>query len=242
MFIDLHSHILPGLDDGAKSFAAAKEIAETAYRSGTTVIAATPHYNHPLQCLPGNSKKNIIETYKELKKYFSENSVPIKLFLGAELLARDNISQLYRNNEIITINSSRYVLTEFVFDESPFVMHKRTDELISLGLIPLIAHPERYSFLPKSSDDIYRLINKGCKFQINKDSPLGKYGEAAKKSSLWLLKNDFVSLIASDAHSVGYRNADMSEIYNWLVSEFSLSRIEKLMHDNAKRILLDMNI
>lgn len=242
MFIDLHCHILPHVDDGADSYIEAIELIRQAVNSGTTILAATPHVNNRHQTKMHLKKADIIEKFKELKEVISENGIQVSLFLGSELLADSMISELHKDNELITINGSRYILTEFSFDERFDNVMTYCRELKLFGYIPLIAHPERYLFFSGSYERIYDLLNIGCKFQINKGSPLGKYGENARKISEKMLNDDMVHIISSDCHSPSIRNSDMTEIYEWLITRFSMKKISEWTHDNAKRILLDMNI
>lgn len=240
MIIDMHCHILPGVDDGAESLEEACEIIMQGAESGTTVMTVTPHYNNPEKQNGKYNKQLIIDAYKELKSVVKGKDIPVTLLLGSEILADNNLALLQKNDGLITINGSRYILVEFYFDEDIRNVHKHIDEIMSFGLIPVIAHPERYRFF--LDKDIEYLVNKGCKIQINKDSPLGKYGMSAQNFSHFLLKNDLVHLIASDCHSVNYRNADMRDIYEWLSERFSVEKIALLTHDNPKGILLDRNI
>lgn len=242
MFIDLHCHILPQVDDGADSFDEACELIRQAVSSGTTVLTATPHYNNRYQTSGHIDKSKIINKYKKLKQVISDNNIQATIFLGAELLADSNLMLLHNNNELLTINGSRYILTEFSFDEKFDNVVFYCKQLISFGYIPLIAHPERYLFFSDSYDNLYRLSDIGCKFQINKGSPLGRHGESAQKLSIKMLNEDFAHIISSDCHSPNNRNSDMSEIYEWLIDRYPLDKISKWTHDNAKRILLDLDI
>lgn len=242
MFIDIHCHIIPGIDDGAESYIDSYEIIKKATESGTTVMVATPHFNNPFQMQTGVDKNIILDRYSVLKKHISEELPSVKLFLGCEFLADDKIDTLIRNNNFFTINGSRYLLTEFAFDERLNNVKKYIDVIKSYGCIPVIAHPERYAFFENAYDDIFAIASKGCLFQINKDSPLGKYGENAKKLSHWILKNDLVHLFAGDCHGSIHRNADMTGLYEWLINYYPVKKINTWLHDNPKRILLDLNI
>ncbi len=242
MFIDLHCHILPQTDDGADSFMEACELIEQAVKSGTKIITATPHFNNKIVCSSHLNRLTITNVYKELKKIVEEKNIQASIFLGSELLADENIQDLYMNDELIPINGSRYILTEFSFDETFENVIKYCKQLLNFGYIPLIAHPERYLFFSDTFENLYFLLNLGCRFQINKGSPLGKYGDSAQRISIRMLNEDLVHVISSDCHSPGNRNSDMSEIYEWLLSRYPHSKITDWTHDNAKRILLDLNI
>ncbi len=240
MFIDLHCHILPDVDDGAESFSEAVDMITTANKSGTTIMVVTPHYNQHNKHNCHLNKETLTEKYKNFISDAEKIDAKIKFFLGSELFADKNLSELCKTNEIVSLNASRYVLSEFYFDETIANIHTYTDEMMSFGYIPVIAHPERYKGL--SQNDYFSLINKGCKFQLNKNSILGKNGQAPKDLSWWMLKNDFVHIIASDCHNSTFRNADLSELYVHLLDQFSPDKINIWMHDNQKRILLDRNI
>lgn len=240
MFIDLHCHILPGIDDGAESFNEAVDIITDANKNGTTIMVLTPHYNQHFNHLSRLNKDLLTEKYRNFISETDKIDAKIKFFLGSELLADKNISEMCKNDDIVTLNASRYVLVEFYFDEKIKNMHAYTDVLMSYGYIPVIAHPERYKGL--SQNDYFSLINKGCKFQLNKNSILGKNGQTPNDLSCWMLQNDFVHVIASDCHNSTSRNADLSELYVQLLDKYSPDKINNWMHDNQKRILLDRNI
>ena len=240
MFIDLHCHILPDVDDGAESFNEAVDIITTANKSGTTIMVITPHYNQLNKHHCYLNKEILTEKYKNFISDAEKIDAKIKFFLGSELFADKNLSELCKNNEIVSLNASRYVLTEFYFDEKIGNIQSYTDELMSFGYIPIIAHPERYKDI--SQQDYFSLINKGCKFQLNKNSILGKNGNDIKDLAWWMLNNDFIHVIASDCHNSTSRNADLSELYVQLLDQFSPDKINIWLHDNQKRILLDRNI
>lgn len=239
MFIDMHCHILPGIDDGAESFKKSCDLIMQASSCGSTVITVTPHYNNRAKCASVCTKNHIVDVYKSLKNYIFDMDIPVNILLGSEMLVNDNIDFLYKHDELITLNGSRYILVEFPFDENIVNINSGIEKLLSWGLIPVIAHPERYLVFENNPQELIGLFNKDCKLQINKDSPLGKYGSASQASAIWLLKNDMVHLIASDCHDISHRNADMGDIYTWMLDRFPQKKIMQLMHDNPKRILLD---
>lgn len=242
MFIDMHCHILPGMDDGADSAGESIELITEALNSGTDAMLATPHYLNPRQCSRNNNRDTILCAFRELKSLLKENNVPVSLYLGAETLLTPYFEEFYSESDIITVNRTDYILVEFPFDERISVVLRHIDFLFSLGLIPIIAHPERYMFFQSSPNDVRSVLNRGCIFQLNKGSPTGKYGAAAQKLSVWLLDNDFVHIIASDCHSPDRRGADMGDIYNYMIARYSGNKINSLLHDNPKRVLLGEKI
>lgn len=245
MFIDLHCHILPGIDDGADTVNEALEIARKASACGSTIVTATPHYNYPEKTKDSLDSKGITSAFRNLSKMISEEGIKLKLFPGAELLARSNIETLCENNSIVTINGSRYVLTEFYFDENITNVFNYTDILISAGYVPIVAHPERYSFFTGDAadrKDVYALLEKGCRFQLNKGSILGDNGNASENFAMWMLESGFAQIIASDCHNSSTRNGDLGEVYFQLLDTYTESKLNELLHDNPKRVLLDLDI
>lgn len=242
MFIDLHCHILPELDDGADTLKEALEIARHSSACGSTIITATPHYNYPEKTNDSLDSKIITSAFNNLSKMISEEGIKLKLFLGAELLARSNIESLCENDSIISINGSRYVLTEFYFDENITNVFRYTDVLLSAGYIPIIAHPERYGFLNNDNSNIAQLFENGCRFQLNKDSIMGRNGTPAANISLWMIENEYAHFIASDCHNSSTRNGDLGEVYFSLLDNFTETKLNELLHDNPKRVLLNLDI
>lgn len=239
MFIDAHCHILPALDDGAENLNESCEIIMDAYRSGVGVMIATPHYKNKLQCSPENNKFNIFLTYRNLKQEIKKRDIPVNIFLGSEMLCGNDLKRLYDDNEFITINNSRYILVEFPFDDDIRRVEYSLNTLLSLGLVPVIAHPERYFFLMDNPDKIFSFANMGCKIQVNKGSILGKYGENAKNFSRRLLYNNLADIIASDCHDTAARDSDMTDACQYLVERYPWDYIKTVLHDNPKKMLLD---
>lgn len=242
MFIDMHCHILPGVDDGAESVDEACEMIRQAADSGTTVMLATPHYRNPDRCSVNNDKETIQTAYRFLKREIAQREIPVTLFLGCEWLGAPDGRSLYESGRLITINGSDYILVEFLFDEPLASVSACLRQLIACGLHPVIAHPERYDCFANEPYAVFDFLKMGCKLQVNKGSPIGHYGTHAKTYSEWLLDHDLAHLVASDCHNVYYRNADMEEIYHWMLPRYSEEKVRLLLHDNPKRILLNQPI
>ena len=240
--IDIHSHIIPNIDDGAASFGEAAVMLRLAAESGTTDIVATPHYYNAFQCTRRSSKAGVTECFEKLKVFAEKNNIPINLYLGAETFGVNNMTELIRHNEIISINSSRYVLVEFDFNDDFQRVRYCVSQLISGGYVPVIAHPERYHFIHDNPPDIFWFLEHGCLLQVNKGSILGRYGEEEASCSRWLVQNRFAFAIASDAHSPFRRTTDMSRAYEWVFSEFGKKYADELFELNPKKILHDLPV
>lgn len=242
MFIDLHTHILPTVDDGAESFSEAFELIEQAYENGTRAIALTPHFNNPWR---GNAKvgrEDIISRYKLIKNELLKTKIPISIYLGCELLGGEDIHSVIKSGAIIPLNGSKYVLLEFLFPEKKNIVLRNIDALFDAGYHPVIAHPERYDFLKSDPYAIKDLVNKNCILQVNKGSFFGEYGEYAMRYSRWLLENNLIHAIASDCHSVSGRNADMGEVYQMLTDVCERKYLLDIFYNNPKKILMNEEI
>ena len=189
MLVDIHCHILPGVDDGAPDMETSRAMIRDAYEQGVRYIIATPHYR-PEMFEP--SMKKVIRVYHELRDYAEE--VGIGLRLGCEY---------YRNEQMIrhldkklrpTMLGSRYVLAEFSTNDSFVTVRNYIYELITKGYRPIVAHVERY-FCCQEPERIQELKKLGAQIQINADSVLGYEGHTIKKFCAGLMKDDLVDFI-----------------------------------------------
>ena len=193
---DIHTHILPGLDDGASNLEESLEILKCASSNGVTDVVLTPHYIKNSTYNANNKrKKNILEA---LKKEIKKNNININLYLGNEVYIDENLISLYK--EISTINNSRYILIELSLTTKYHLVEKVICELINNNLIPIIAHPERYISYYSDYDFFEILVKKGCLLQGNIGSLYGLHGRKAKKMLKGLLKRNLIHVIASDVH------------------------------------------
>jgi len=236
--IDIHAHILPGIDDGASNFAEAMRMLQTAAESGVHTIVATPHCNiHGMY--ENYYGKEYINLFKELSVEAARENIEIKIVPGMEVYASENILELIQDGRIITINGSRYILIEFGFKKDLALSNFVISELLALGYIPIVAHPERYPYVQKAPHLAWHWQNQGCLLQLDKGSLMGEYGKQAKNTAIYLLNHNMVSLIASDAHGANQRSADMSAVYDFLCSNFSLELAYRLMEQNPRKVIYD---
>lgn len=227
--IDLHSHIIPGIDDGSTSEEISIEMLKTASESGTSTIVLTPHYYRGKYIVPLNTVKEKAEEVRTLAK---SNNINIEILVGQEVYFTPSLLEDLDNNEIGTINDSRYMLIEFNLMRFEFE-HEIFDVLHELkvrGITPIIAHPERYRTFQKDPIKINEFIEAGCLFQLNANSVDGLLGSEAKKLSEVFIKNKIYSFIGSDAHGIGKRNTDIRPYKG---------KIEKLDKDFFKSILVN---
>lgn len=221
MFKDLHCHLLPGIDDGSSSIEESIETLRRAEKEGVTEIVLTPHYieNTRYNC----NNKNKLELFKKLKKEMSKKDINIKLYLGNENYMSMNFIELLENNEIMTINNSRYLLLEFPLSQ-PYKNSKDClYELVTKGYVPILAHPERYRDFQKNPSLVEEYTRMGVLLQGNYKSLLGKYGSKAKKTLRILLKKDLITFLGSDMH-----HTDDYEI------EKALKKVKRIVKDENR--------
>ena len=196
--IDIHTHILPGVDDGASDMEESIKILEGGVRKGIKTFVLTPH-------IRDNSDWNKIDyikkTFVSLNKECMERGLDVKLILGAELFLTPDLPDRLKDNTIVTINGSgRYVLVELPFYQMPIYTNDVLFKLVLEEFIPIIAHPERYLYLKGKDEIIKKWLENGIMIQINTGSLNGQYGGKVKRSAKNFLKNGFVHLLGSDVH------------------------------------------
>lgn len=207
--IDMHSHIIYGVDDGSKSKEMTLEMLKLSIECGVKKIVATPHYMKGRFNVEYDEVKDKIN---ELRQMVSEEKLEIEIYCGQEVYYRENILEYYEEGAIGTINESRYMLIELPMTE--FDVNNVIDNLYELtlkGIVPIIAHPERYIPFIKKPSLINDFIKEGYLFQLNTGSIVGDFGKEVKKLALNYLGNGVYYILGSDAHSDVRRNTNISE-------------------------------
>ena len=234
--IDLHTHILPGLDDGASSWEDALEMAQMAVDSGVTVLAATSHSN-----LPHQREDIWVETYnrclERLKRLLMEEKIPLQLAAGMEIFASDDVVQKLKRGMLLTLNQTRYVLVEFPMDVPAFKIYQVMDRLLEGGYLPVLAHPERYHCVQHIRAHIYEWQQMGVVIQVNKGSILGRFGETVRQIADSILRHRLAAVAASDAHSPVWRTTSMDLLAGTLERKYGESCPWLLLEENPGRIL-----
>ncbi len=195
--IDFHSHILPNIDDGSRSIDETFNLINEAKKAGFDSIILTSHY------MEGYYETNIPERQVWLKVILDnlkEKGIDINLYLGNEIYLSDNIMKLLKELKASTINNTSYVLFEMPLNNEPLDLYNCVYEMIQNKIVPVLAHPERYSFIQKEPEIVYDLIKKGVYMQANYGSIMGIYGKKAKMIVQKLLKNNMIHFLGSDVH------------------------------------------
>lgn len=233
---DLHTHVLPGVDDGAPTMEYALQMLQNAVASDVTLLAVTPHCNGPYG--DGNYLgKTLQERFLQLQQ--EAKDIPVQLVLGGEVRVNEQLPLLLEQGKIPTINGSRYLLTEFSADSSEETIQSALESIRMLGYVPIVAHPERYSAVCKSPQMVMQWLDMGCHLQLTGRSVLGEYGKAVQKTATYLLKQDLVACIASDAHGINIRNNFLLDVYDHLTIRYSRQYAGCLLYENPMRICHD---
>ena len=236
---DLHTHVLPGVDDGAQDMEYALEMLCNAAASDVVLLAVTPHCNN---LFPRSNYLDADLQARFLQLQQAAKEIPVKLVLGAETLADDRLPQLLSEKKIPTINGSRYLLTEFPFDTPPEDFEMRLDGILAQGYIPLVAHPERYSAVFRQPQLVISWLDMGCHLQLTGGSILGEYGKTIQRAAAWLLQQDLVACIASDAHGLHHRSNYLLDVYDHLALRYSKAYAQCLMYETPMAICCDNDL
>lgn len=233
--IDIHCHLLYGVDDGADSLEESCRMLHRAAEQGINKMILTPHYRHGMFSFP---VKPISEHFKELKSYAADEG--IEIFLGCEYhMDSDCISHM-RSRRTLTLAKSSYILTEYSHvSEWPFI-ERMTEEVLRNGYRPVIAHIERYPAVMSDLSRAAQLRNMGAMIQVNADSVLGNEGRQQKGFCKKMLKEGLVDIVASDAHGIRYRVCNLKQCHDYIARRYGEGTARKLTSTNPARILMDI--
>lgn len=209
--IDLHCHILPGVDDGPESIAESLTMCRTAVSDGIRTIVATPHYK--TGCFTWSATDQL-SSIAALQSEIDAAGLPLTILPGAEIAFGPELPVLLKSGSHLTINSSCYFLIEFRPQAVPATIEQFLTTLLDAGYIPIIAHPERNSWFTHRHDVLTSLVRRGVLLQITASSLFGEFGADVSAFSQQLLRNNLVQIIASDAHNCGDRPALLSAAVN----------------------------
>lgn len=236
--IDLHNHILPGIDDGSRDIEDSLQMCAMALDSGVDTIIVTPHSNQ-MRRFENFYSEYLEQKFSLLKQTVAEEQLPIQLYLGMEIFTSGDLEKKIRNGMLIGLNRSRYYLIEFPFSAPSWQIEDDLKQIFAAGGIPLIAHPERYFCVQEQPELVYQWLQSGCLTQVNKGSPLGRFGNRIAYTAEFLLANQLVTCVASDAHSPYIRTTFMADIQDYLYNQFGESEMVRLTYENPYRILHD---
>ncbi|WHZ06190.1 tyrosine protein phosphatase [Neobacillus sp. YX16] len=220
--IDIHCHILPGVDDGAQSLSDSINMAKKAVEQGIHTIVATPHH---MNSRYENPKQLIIDRVKELNEAIRLEKLDLEIIPGQEVRIHGEMLEGYELGDILTVNHTPYVLVEFPSNHVPRYTEKLFYDLQMKGLVPVIVHPERNQEIIERPDVIYKLVEKGALTQVTASSVCGDFGKKIKNFSFQMIEANLTHFIASDAHNITSRTCKMREALSTINKKYGIDMV-----------------
>lgn len=232
--MDIHTHILPGVDDGAADLEQSVKLICQAWQQGTTAMVVTPHYR-------GRHRDNLAgklePIFHQLCSEVSKKCPDMELFLGCEVGYELDVSEKIADGSVLTLNGTHYVLLEFRDNVYRSRIISGTLEVLNFGYIPIIAHVERYEAFRKNRGLARELIQLGALLQINADSVTGRRGFGIKHYCHKLLRSHCVHFVATDAHDEKHRTPDLKTCYQKIQKRYGADYAAVLFYQNARTML-----
>lgn len=195
-YVDIHSHLLPGIDDGAQTIDDSKSILEAMQSLGFKQVITTPH---TIKTVWNNTKQGIENTYEYTKQELEELTNKLHLSVASEYMMDENFVELFKSEKLLTLKDN-YVLVEMSYLNPPIQLFEIIFELQLEGYKPILAHPERYSFYHTKPHEYDKLKKAGCLFQMNLLSSVGYYSKEVAQTADYLLNNELIDFVGSDIH------------------------------------------
>ena len=235
--IDLHSHLLPGIDDGAPDLATALQLAQIAVNDGITHMVCTPHIH------PGRYE-NTIETIEqalvELQQGLFKQQINLTINAAAEVRFGMELMVAVKQQSIPFLGEWQgkpVLLLEFPHGEIPFGAERLTAWLLQQGIKPMIAHPERNKGLLRAPEKLKPFLEQGCLLQVTAGAVAGRFGQAVQELAHKLLKEDIVTILASDAHNIEHRPPILSQGRDVAAALIGEAAAQRLVVDNPWHII-----
>lgn len=233
-FADIHIHLLPGVDDGAKDDAESRAMLLQAYQDGTRVLCLTPHF-HPV--FFGDNREAVQTQYERLRILVKQDYPDLRLALGNELRYSPNCFEWLEKGYCLTLNGTDKVLVDFSEHVERRLVIDAVFRLMNAGYIPVLAHVERYVNLHRDFREILYAKQSGALIQVDADSLFGGWGLLAKSRSRRLLERGLVDLVCSDAHDTRSRTPQLSAAYTYTAERCGMQYADEIFHFNALKVL-----
>lgn len=234
--IDIHCHLLPGIDDGAKTPSTTLSMAQMAVDSGVGKIICTPH------CTAGgegvSSLISRIQKATQILNYiYEQKQLPLTVYAGMELLCTEHLADALAKKEVLPLAGSRYLLIEFRFDIPLSRIEMAAEQVRRKGYCPVLAHPERYDAVQRDPECLLYWFDAGYVLQLDKQSIAGEFGEKCMQTAAWALRHGAAHIVASDAHGVHRRTTELGDTYRLVARTYGIEYADILMKTNPACIL-----
>ena len=235
-FVDIHTHILPGVDDGVPDMSAAIALLQAAWDRGTGAVVLTPHYRGRFR---DNVRSKLEPVYQQLVREAQKACPGMELYLGCEVGYELDISEKLEEGAVLSINGTRYVLLEFRDNAFRSEILEGTLELLNFGYVPILAHVERYEAFYRDRSLARELVELGALLQVNADSITGQMGFGTKRFCHRLIRSRLVHFVGSDAHNANVRPPELKLCFEKLKRRYGQPYARLLLGGNARRVLSD---
>ena len=232
--VDIHTHIIPGIDDGSKSVEDTFAIFDEAIKAGFTDIILTPHY------LTNYYETQVQEVFfwkDKLQEILKAQNKNLNLYSGMEIYISEQLGELIKENKLLMLSNSKYILIELPMSTNIKYLDHVIYFLESIGAKFILAHPERYKHVQENPNIVEDYINKGCLIQCNYGSILGNYGREAKRTLKYLLKKDLVHFMATDCHKKDSIYLEVPKAVKKIEKIIGKEKVYKITTSNAQKIL-----
>lgn len=232
--VDLHCHLLPGVDDGSKDMATSLRLAKEATANGITHALLTPHHMNGRYV---NHKQDVIRRTREFQEELRAHGIPLTVFPGQEVRINGQLLEALDHDDILFADADgRYLMLEFPDDDVPHYTGRMVFDLQQRGIVPVIVHPERNTKIMAKPELLYELLQRGCLSQITASSYVGTFGKKVERFSRQLIAAGQGYLFASDAHDLPGRKYELRQAFEKLQREFGARLAEQYSY-NARAII-----
>lgn len=237
--IDIHSHILPKVDDGSKNMKMSVDMAKKYVQNGIKEVIATPHY---IQDSYNKTKPTNKIAFEKLKNELEEKNIPLEIYLGNEIYISPKTLDDIEDGKVASLNGTRYVLLELPMYDIPIYFEDVIYGLLLKGYIPIIAHPERNKKIIEDPNLLYGYIQMGALAQLNLPSLEGRYGKIVEECATTLLKHNMIHFVGLDAHDMTRRPPKVGKTLERLKGILNKTQYEKIISINAGQLIKNETI
>lgn len=231
--IDIHTHILPGVDDGAKTWSDSLAMAEAAVEQGIHTLIATPHHQNGSYI---NERPNVMKYLEAFQLRLQEEKIPLTVFAGQENRVQPNLLKEISLGRVGALHDTNYILLELPYREIPYYMKDLLPQLQLEGYIPVIAHPERNLRIKEEPGILVEFVRKGALGQITAGALIGEFGRGIQKLTTQLIDANLAHFIASDAHDTINRGFALRKAYQYIRENFG-DDVHYMFVENAELLI-----
>ena len=241
MFTDIHSHIIPKVDDGCSNMQEALTLIDSSINNNVKNIILTPHFNSEKNPI---KKQEFLKKIKKLNYLVKKKELEVNFYPGMEVRISPRITEFIKNKDyIVTLtNKNKYMLVELPFSHEPYKLSKIIFEIKLMKIIPILSHPERYDYLADKIKYLEKLHDEGLIMQVNNSSLVKSWMDPTLRRAIKMLKLGIVDLIGSDCHYMKSRFSNFMLAYNKLIKIVGKEEADRIAINNPNKILLNEDI